>query len=235
MPLLADSANPNPANPNPAKPNPVKRRLPSVLLSVAAHAGVLALALLAGSMAGRKLTEPAPHTTMTLLETAGGSHRIKIELPVKDFAAHTRRQSDDQTATRKSTLPTPLTQPRMTGGGETKAPQHGDGSGQAVTGNGSDAEDARPAFPTFSPRPPVTERSLLPAGEEKIVVDVNVDADGQVIGETLVKGLGTKLDQIVLDTVKTWRFQPATVNGKPIASEAELIFPFTPDSPLTVS
>ena len=27
----------------------------------------------------------------------------------------------------------------------------------------------------------------------------------------------------VLETVKTWRFQPATINGKPVATEAELI------------
>jgi outer membrane biosynthesis protein TonB len=50
-----------------------------------------------------------------------------------------------------------------------------------------------------------------------------------------VKGIGNKLDQIVLDTVKTWRFQPATVNGKPVPSQDELIFPFNPSYPLSDS
>jgi protein TonB len=53
-----------------------------------------------------------------------------------------------------------------------------------------------------------------------------------VTGETLVKGMGNALDQIVLDTVKTWRFHPATVNGNPVASEAELIFPFNLSYPV---
>jgi outer membrane biosynthesis protein TonB len=47
-----------------------------------------------------------------------------------------------------------------------------------------------------------------------------------------VKGLGNRLDQIVLDTVKTWRFQPATVNGKPVETEAEIVFPFDLQYPL---
>ena len=104
-----------------------------------------------------------------------------------------------------------------------------------MTGNGSDAQDIHPAFPIFSPHPPVTDRALLPSSEQKIVVDVSVDAFGQVVSENLVKGMGTVLDKIVLETVKTWRFQPATLNGKPVATEAELIFPFNQDYPITSS
>jgi TonB-like protein len=63
----------------------------------------------------------------------------------------------------------------------------------------------------------------------------SLTALGQVVRENLVKGMGNRLDQIVLDTVKTWHFQPATLNGKPVASEAELIFPFTADYPITES
>lgn len=124
---------------------------------------------------------------------------------------------------------------KKSGGGTPKSPHRGDGSGKAVFGNGSDSEDVRPAFPVFSPHPPVTDRSLLPSSPEKIVVDVEVDAAGQVVTEKLVKGLGTKLDQIVLETVKTWRFQPATVNGKAVPTEAELIFPFNLDYPIATS
>ena len=45
--------------------------------------------------------------------------------------------------------------------------------------------------------------------------------------------MGSALDQIVLDTVRTWKFHPATVNGNPVASEAELIFPFNAQYPVT--
>jgi protein TonB len=101
-------------------------------------------------------------------------------------------------------------------------------------GNGADQQNADPAFPVFSPRPPVTDRSLLPDSNREVVVDVKVSAAGDVLEATLVKGIGNGLDQLVLDTVKTWHFHPATVNGSPVATEAELIFPFNlryPTSP----
>ena len=105
----------------------------------------------------------------------------------------------------------------------------------AVAGNGADAESANPAFPVFSPRPPVSDRSLLPTSELQVVVDVKVSAIGEVLEATLVKGIGNGLDQIVLDTVKTWRFHPATLNGNPVPTEAELIFPFNQGYPTTPS
>jgi protein TonB len=123
----------------------------------------------------------------------------------------------------------------LAGGGSPKNPTEGDGTGKALTGNGEDAEDARPAFPVYSPRPAVTDRSLLPSSEQKIVVDVNVDALGQVVSEKLVRGMGNELDQMVMEIVKTWRFHPATVDGKPVASEAEVIFPFNPSYPISNS
>ena len=90
-------------------------------------------------------------------------------------------------------------------------------------------------FPSIHPIRLSADRSLLPSSEQKIVVDVSVDAFGQVVSETLVKGLGNRLDKIVLETVRTWRFQPATLNGKPVATEAELIFPFNLDYPISES
>jgi TonB family protein len=96
-----------------------------------------------------------------------------------------------------------------------------------VPGSGPDTASADPAFPVFSPHPPVTDRSLLPSSEQQVIVDVKVSAGGDVLEATLVKGIGNALDQIVLATVKTWRFHPATVNGTPVATEAELIFPFS--------
>lgn len=95
-------------------------------------------------------------------------------------------------------------------------------------GNGPDTASADPAFPVFSPRPAIADRSLLPSNERQVIVDVKVSASGEVLEATVVQGIGNGLDQIVLDTVKTWRFHPATVNGNPVATEAELIFPFSP-------
>lgn len=90
------------------------------------------------------------------------------------------------------------------------------------TGNGS--QDATPAFPVYSPSPHL-DRSLLPKADENVVVDVNVSALGEVLDEKLVHGLGTSVDQTILDTVRSWKFHPATVDGNAVSSVAELVFP----------
>ena len=90
------------------------------------------------------------------------------------------------------------------------------------TGNGN--QDATPAFPVYSPSPHL-DRSLLPKTDENVVVDVNVSAMGEVLDEKLIHGLGNSVDQIILDTVKSWKFHPATVDGNAVASVAELVFP----------
>jgi TonB family protein len=169
------------------------------------------------------------------VETAGASQAVRITLPAMDFAAHTLKPTPHPESSQRTILPVDQTHRNVSGGGAPALPHAGDGSGHALTGNGSDAEDDQPAFPIFAPHPPVTDRSLLPATEEKITVDVKLDALGQVVSETLVKGVGNSLDQIALDIVRTWRFQPATVNGKPVPSEAEVIFPFNRSYPITGS
>lgn len=90
------------------------------------------------------------------------------------------------------------------------------------TGNGN--QDLTPAFPVYSPTPPL-DRSLLPVTDQNVVVDVNVSALGEVLDEKLIHGLGNGTDQIILDTVKNWKFHPATQDGNPVASVAELVFP----------
>jgi TonB family protein len=66
---------------------------------------------------------------------------------------------------------------------------------------------------------------MLPTSDENVVVDVDVSALGEVLDEKLVRGLGNNVDQVILETVKNWKFQPATVDGNAVASVAELVFP----------
>lgn len=211
-----------------------------VLLSLILHGGVFACLVLLGASSGVRLAKPPEQTVdfihVAQLEVAGASHAVKLELPPDPAAASTKKPVPNADPADKTILPVAKTRPQQkAGGGAPPTPHNGEGSGQAATGSGSDAENATPAFPIFSPKPPVRDRSLLPGAEKKIVVDVDVDAQGGVVGETLVSGLGNKLDQLVLDTVKSWRFQPATVNGKPVPTQAELIFPFNQQYPMADS
>jgi TonB family protein len=100
---------------------------------------------------------------------------------------------------------------------------------EPTLGTGQGSEDAEPALPLFYPSPGITDRSLLPVVKQNIVVDVNISAMGDVTDERLVRGLGNALDQLVLATVKGWRFRPATLNGTAVASVQELVFPFDKD------
>lgn len=95
------------------------------------------------------------------------------------------------------------------------------------TGNGT--QNAEPALPVYYPQPGVADRSLLPPAQRNVIVEVSIDALGGVTDEHLVSGLGNALDQIVLATVKGWRFRPATVNGTAVASVEDLVFPFNHD------
>ncbi len=207
----------------------------ALVVSVALHGAFFASVFLFGTRLFIRVIPPVKIQSVAQLTFSGGSHAIRIELPIDQFAAHNREPAKNAPAAKKTDIPMQVAALKKSGGGSTRAPHHGDGSSTAISGNGSDAQDIHPAFPIFSPHPPVNDRTLLPDSEQKIVVDVSVDAFGQVISENLVKGMGTRLDKIVLETVKTWRFQPATLNGKPVATEAELIFPFNQDYPITNS
>ncbi|MGA2249392.1 energy transducer TonB [Terracidiphilus sp.] len=213
-----------------------RRLTGGVLLSLVCHGALFGSLLLVGIATGSRFLRPANVTTsfisVSQVEIAGASHAIKLTLPPDPAAAHTKTPDHNADPTKKTILPAPKDPPKKNGGGSPPNPQNSKGSGQTKAGNGADDEDATPAFPVFSPKPPVTDRGLLPGSEKKIVVDVNVDAAGGVVSETLVTGLGNKLDQIVLETVKSWRFHPATVNGKPVATQAELVFPFNPQYPI---
>jgi len=147
---------------------------------------------------------------------------------VKDPDAHAD-------SSKKTIIPIPVPEQVKSGGGSTRDPHHGDGTGKALRGNGADTIDMTPAFPVFSPHPPIHDRALLPQTAEKIVIDVDLDEAGLVVKETMVKGLGNPLDQMVLQIVKTWRFQPAKVDGKPVASQAEVIFPLDRNYPVADS
>ena len=55
-------------------------------------------------------------------------------------------------------------------------------------------------------------------GRELERLDVRVDVDGKVTEIRLKQSSGSALlDRTAVDTVKKWRFKPATVDGRPVA------------------
>jgi protein TonB len=195
---------------------------------------VLAL-LLAGSRATLHRPQTDHPRFYAAIEIAGGSHAMRMPLPVAPVVQRKLKIIHQPPPVAKIPAPAKHVQPASTVPAAPPASEHmGTGTGQAF-GSGTDADDVDPAFPVFSPRPAVTDRSLLPSSEQKIVIDVKLNEQGDVVDETLVRGMGNSLDGLALAIVKTWRFHPAMVNGKPVASEAECIFPFNPNYPVSPS
>ncbi len=206
-----------------------RRGASAVLLSVAAHGVALAVLLASAHWLGVKVVEPAQSRRwLTAVEVAGAARRARLMLPERPQAETTPEPPLGKTITE----PAPQVQSGKHSGRKDAPVRDTHGRGMAEHGIGSDDEDAMPAFPVFSPRPAVTDRSLLPETQQKVIVDVKLSADGAVLDETLVKGLGNELDAKVMEIVKTWKFHPATIDGKPVASEAECIFPFDQNYPV---
>jgi protein TonB len=166
---------------------------------------------------------------------AGGSRAPRLPLPEAPAANPDAKNARVQEqVTRPASLPRER-RPAKASGTNAAAAQPSDLGTNSVAGNGSDAQNTTPAFPIFSPNPAVHDRSLLPASDRQVVVDVQLNAGGEVVSENFVRGIGNALDRIVLDIVKTWRFQPATVDGKSVPSEAEVIVDFSQRYPVSDS
>jgi protein TonB len=124
------------------------------------------------------------------------------------------------TALDKAALPVRKTEAAVA---STNAPvsAHPDGTtGDDALGSGNVNIALVRSFP--SPKPDLTK---LPRGTSgDVVVDIVIDAEGKVASLTTMKGLGYGIDEVVAATVQQWVFQPATKDGKPVASEQELHF-----------
>jgi TonB family protein len=184
--------------------------------SLLTHAAVLGLLLVAGHRTFKIRviqSRGGEHTILYWQGAQNGSHGVKHRM-----AATKARKVD------KPRQKPPQHVAILTSEPESENKVSANDFGGSQTG----LQGVTPAYPVFSPSPHIEDRSLLPSASTNVVVDVDVSAQGDVLNEKLIQGLGSSLDQIVLDTVKTWKFHPASDNGSPVESVAELIFPFSP-------
>lgn len=198
-----------------------------MIVSVVCHAATLALVFVGTTRVTLKKPQPATFRFIAALQVAGGSRALHMPLPEVSAANRSAKQPPVQEPVTRSPSTPHERRLAKTSGTNAIAARPLDLGSNSVAGNGSDAQNTTIPFPIFYPNPAVHDRSLLPASEKQVIVDVQLNAGGDVVGENLVKGIGNALDRMALDSVKIWRFQPATVNGKPVASEAEVIFSFS--------
>src|SRR5437764_6698865 len=100
---------------------------------------------------------------------------------------------------------------------ETTSARAGSPYGSMYSGN-TFGPDIRPAIPSIFPDPPVI-RSEVPSGVEgDVEVELTIDETGNVTATRLLKGIGYRIDEKVLATLRSWRLLPATMDGCPIRS-----------------
>jgi len=84
--------------------------------------------------------------------------------------------------------------------------------------------EVRPALPSVFPDPLPPS---LPAGVHgDVVVQVTIDAQGNITDKKILKTLGYGAEERVLAALEGWRFRPATQDGVPIPSQQYMYFHF---------
>ena len=182
--------------------------------SILLHAAVLT-ALIAGLGFRAKLSEPLamPGTVeghrLLLTYSPGGQPRAGQPLP-NHLPVHRTPPAIPK--------PAPVPAPAVS-----SPPQLAEAGSGPAGASGLGEGDIKIALPQFNPRPSPDLSSLSHGTSGNVVVDVVIDKSGRVAALTLVKGLGQPIDDVVLQTVHTWVFTPASRNGEVIASEQEIL------------
>jgi TonB family protein len=79
-----------------------------------------------------------------------------------------------------------------------------------------------PPVPIFQPSPSYSAEARDAAYEGTVVLTVIVGPDGKVYRPRVSRSLGMGLDEKAVEKVLTWRFKPATRDGKPVAVEVSI-------------
>jgi TonB family protein len=82
------------------------------------------------------------------------------------------------------------------------------------------------AYPVVYPDPPV-DRAELPRGlVGDVVIEVTIDSQGSVVETKIVQAIGHGIDEKIEATLRRWHYQPATLDGTPVASRHDVHFHF---------
>jgi protein TonB len=114
------------------------------------------------------------------------------------------------------------------------SPQGGGGGAPAPTGpakGGSGAGEGRDegveAVPIETPSPVYPDTARRGNVQGTVIAEIRIDSQGKVESARAAQGSGSPLlDDAALAAVKSWRYKPATLGGKPIPSVRRVRFVF---------
>ena len=70
--------------------------------------------------------------------------------------------------------------------------------------------------------PQYSEQARKAKYSGSVILSVDVDASGEVIGTHLIRPLGMGLDKKAVEAVTQWKFRPGTKDGKPVPMQVQL-------------
>jgi protein TonB len=138
------------------------------------------------------------------------------------------REPASPTGTAKTESP-PASGAPAESSGATASPARGAGvTGGSGTGRGSGlGSDTAGARAIYAPVPKIPDELREDALDTVAVAHFKVGYDGQVGVELKKPTSNTELNELLLDTLKQWRFFPAMKNGVAIESEFDVRIPVT--------
>jgi len=102
-----------------------------------------------------------------------------------------------------------------------KAAEH-DGGMEGVISAILPGSSIRAPRPLYSPAPGYSEEASKAKFEGTCVLSVIVGTDGNPRDIKVARSLGKGLDEKAIDAVKTWKFEPGTKDGVPVATQVEI-------------
>lgn len=79
----------------------------------------------------------------------------------------------------------------------------------------------------YDPQPKYSEEARKARVQGAVILQAVIDTLGNVQDVTVLKGLSLGLTESAMETVRQWRFKPATMNGEPVAVYYNLIVTFS--------
>ena len=82
------------------------------------------------------------------------------------------------------------------------------------------------AYPVVYPDPPVARAELPSDLQGDVIIEVTIDSQGNVVETRILQAIGHGIDEKIMATLRQWHYQPATLDGVPVASKHDVHFHF---------
>ena len=82
------------------------------------------------------------------------------------------------------------------------------------------------AYPVVYPDPPVARSELPRDLQGDVIIEVTIDSQGNVVETRILHAIGHGIDEKIMATLRLWHYQPATLDGVPVASKHDVHFHF---------